>query len=801
MMTSRWLAPLFLLPVLLAGVSACQGLPADVLYRCEPDLSCVPRGTVCGADGLCHPAGEVTPVVDAGPGTDAGIVDAGVADAGVNDAGASDGGAADAGASDAGATDAGATDSGVPDAGGADAGGPDAGADAGADDAGVVDGGPQDAGACVPAAFCPMSLECGYWDAGCGVELNCQRDCAAPLECGVDVPNVCALPHLCSRGWCWENPFPQGNTLLASWGADARHVWFAGRNSTVLGWNGERSQVAVLPLTVNEDLLGVHGSAANDVYVVGTDATMLHFDGAQWEAEGLSVTTTYAGTVFGVWAGGGGQAWAVGTNLILARDGTQPPGSRWHAETISAPPGEDFTAVWGFSPAELYAFTTTGKVYRRSAANFWAQETLPNLTAGVFGEAWGAEGTLLLGGAVGTGKDGLLRSRAVDGGWRSTTYTAMGPVTGLSGLSAADVWVVTAAQVLHYLDAGTPTLIPTANDAGYLDLTATGQHQAVIGGTAGVLGTFSPAGLFQRSGGDRRDVTTVCGPRPEALYAGVSSAATAAVLTRTPGDGGTRWVGNEVGLPLGSAFTSCFAQDELAWLPAAPGRGASKARGSTTFVVDFTAAPLTGAHYGGFGAPGGPYFFPRESGAHPFVDVSADGGLAATTAVTILPNNQGVPRAAFGLGSGDAVVVGTKGSTFSWLPDGGFSSVTNLSTFDLRAVHGAVRAAGGSLYVAVDAAGTIWSRADGGAFTPSTVSPQTDLTGVWVGARDVWGVGNRAQAGSRSVATLFHDDGATVRWVDLPLDTAQPLWGLAGDGGTTLFVGGANGALLRRDLP
>ncbi|MBW2731544.1 MAG: hypothetical protein JRH20_04070 [Deltaproteobacteria bacterium] len=44
--------------------------------------------------------------------------------------------------------------------------------------------------------------------------------------------------HVCSAdGWCWENPMPQGNDLLAVWARNSR-VLAVGRAGTVLSFNG-----------------------------------------------------------------------------------------------------------------------------------------------------------------------------------------------------------------------------------------------------------------------------------------------------------------------------------------------------------------------------------------------------------------------------------------------------------------------------------------------------------------------------------------------------------------------------------
>ncbi len=38
--------------------------------------------------------------------------------------------------------------------------------------------------------------------------------------------------------WVWQNPLPQGNDLVGVWGAGANEIWGVGRAGTILKWNG-----------------------------------------------------------------------------------------------------------------------------------------------------------------------------------------------------------------------------------------------------------------------------------------------------------------------------------------------------------------------------------------------------------------------------------------------------------------------------------------------------------------------------------------------------------------------------------
>lgn len=81
--------------------------------------------------------------------------------------------------------------------------------------------------------------------------------------------------RICSAdGYCWENPLPQGNFLLAVWGKDASQVWAVGYSGTILKWNGAVWE-AQAGGTLNP-LNAVWGASASNLWVVGAFGTILH---------------------------------------------------------------------------------------------------------------------------------------------------------------------------------------------------------------------------------------------------------------------------------------------------------------------------------------------------------------------------------------------------------------------------------------------------------------------------------------------------------------------------------------------
>lgn len=190
--------------------------------------------------------------------------------------------------------------------------------------------------------------------------------------------------------WCWENPFPQGNTLRAVhgtahddvwtvgeggvvlwWGGEAwtstpsgttatlRSVWAAARNDawiagdqgTLLHWDGTR----LVPTKVTDlSIAAVSGSAPNDVWAVANGpsakATLLHWDGKAWS----STPTPYA-SLRTLWVRAADDAWAAGNRdgilgsiLVLHYDG-----SSWNPVAVPSDRSfePDVTGFWGSGSA------------------------------------------------------------------------------------------------------------------------------------------------------------------------------------------------------------------------------------------------------------------------------------------------------------------------------------------------------------------------------------------------------------------------------------------------------------------
>ena len=188
---------------------------------------------------------------------------------------------------------------------------------------------------------------------------------------------------LTSTGWCWYYPLPQGNTL---WG-----VWAASKT---------------------------------DVFAVGTDGTILRFDGSLWRRETSGATQHLKG----VWGSGGGYVYAVGEGGTILRRGSQG----WVA--MASGTTASLHAVWGISMTDVVAVGAGGVIVRFNGKTWkpavsGTTSTLNGIWGSGAGKLWavGDKGTVL-------SFDGKT--------WKSLAVPTKNSLRGVWGNSATEVYAV-----------------------------------------------------------------------------------------------------------------------------------------------------------------------------------------------------------------------------------------------------------------------------------------------------------------------------------------------------------------------
>ncbi|TNF31655.1 MAG: hypothetical protein EP329_12000 [Deltaproteobacteria bacterium] len=276
---------------------------------------------------------------------------------------------------------------------------------------------------------------------------------------------------------------------------------------------------------VDVTLRGIYGRAADDVWVFGDDATVLHWDGATWTHEftlaGIKLFSAWIvpGTTEreGVYAVGSGGllieyvagAWrttqiaepvelhdifgvddvlfAVGADAVIT---LKRPGFSWRGQTSNDPRDRDLWAIVGRAADDLVAFGEDGAVVRYNGDKWTTQQPAgPQwASADLVSAAWADDG----------GADRYLVVAAEGGGltWSANKWVDMAtrPERGVRDIAGTGemLWAVgKGGLVAERNDQGWSAFsIGSATDLNALDVAADGTVWAV--GAAGSLVRIAP---------------------------------------------------------------------------------------------------------------------------------------------------------------------------------------------------------------------------------------------------------------------------------------------------------------------
>jgi hypothetical protein len=185
---------------------------------------------------------------------------------------------------------------------------------------------------------------------------------------GPDKGILCATAtgdEVCTNGWCWQHPRPQGNTLHAITRIGSTR-FAVGLRGTILRDQGQGWKPMSSGTTV--DLYGVHGLATNAVYAVGATGTVRFWNGSSWNAFEPAPPASVVSTLRAVRK--------VGIELVAVGDGgltLRFDGSKWN----QAPAGTaNLHAVWGDGVSDTVLVGGDSGLHRLLAGS-WVPESPP----------------------------------------------------------------------------------------------------------------------------------------------------------------------------------------------------------------------------------------------------------------------------------------------------------------------------------------------------------------------------------------------------------------------------------------
>ncbi|MCA9664048.1 MAG: hypothetical protein KC503_00625 [Myxococcales bacterium] len=579
---------------------------------------------------------------------------------------------------------------------------------------------------------------------------------------------------LCSDdGWCWENPLPMGDRLLAVWGVSADDLWVVGDRGTLVHYvgstagSGSWTRSSVDGAAVS--LYDLWGRAKDDIYAVGERGTVLHYDGARWS----QMATPTEATLLGVW-GDNDRVYAVGKAGTILVDAGQG------FEAQSSGTQRTLHAVWGSGAGHVVAVGEASTILHLAGDRWLSYEQV-----------------------AGGGANRFPLTIA------PSTPSAAVDLLAVSGSGPSDIFVAGAGGVVRHFDGTSWRALPSGTTARIHDFAASADGAPLAVGADGLMLTFDGAAFRPLdSGTDRRLYSAWRSPQGDVFAAGsegivvrydgtraleLAGAAARASLYAVASRGGTAYA-------VGSGGVIVERRDKR-WLRAASGTdrdlyAVSVASDGAAFAVGQLGVTLRGGGDGGWQLIG-------EPSARTLRGVWAASG-ANVTAVghggTIL-RYDGVRWRAEQSGSdadllavwgylGGRVAVGSFGTLLR--ERGGRWSADSIDGLTAEAQQKLVfRGVGGSgpddIYAVGD--GGVVARYDGQRWRLMSSPTSQTLRAVSFGPR-----GAAYAVGVQGVLLELVDG----RWRAHDAGTTRSLWGVsAGDEGHVVV--GDQGTILRRD--
>ena len=198
-----------------------------------------------------------------------------------------------------------------------------------------------------------------------------------------------------------------------------------------------------------EFLKGVWGSSATDVFAVGENGMILHYDGIEW-IKMKSPTTEH---LYGVWGSSSSNVYAVGeSGTILYYNGFT-----WSAD-IESGTTEGLRAIWGVGSSDIYSVGDSGTILNYDGMSWSEMES--NSAAWLLG-IWGtSESSIYAVGGFYDGVGGWFSPDSWDGGvilhydgtvWSEVKTDIDNRLFSIWGSSENDIYTVGAgATILYY---------------------------------------------------------------------------------------------------------------------------------------------------------------------------------------------------------------------------------------------------------------------------------------------------------------------------------------------------------------
>ena len=232
----------------------------------------------------------------------------------------------------------------------------------------------------------------------------------------------------------WK-PAPSAPNLFAAidvWAFSETDVWVIDGSSTIQRYDGDAW--SALDSGSNAGILCIFALSSTEVWLC-SGGDLLFYDGATFEPMNVSQPTGLSGLT-DVWASSPNDVWAVGDDAIVAHY----DGNAW-GRTIAGSPFK--SSIWGSGPSDVYALSTFDLMHYDGST--WTEVDLDG--GGGDGQVWGTSAN-----DVWVMPDSSELSHFDGTQWETIdTFDFVGDLTAVWGPSSDDLWAVgSAGAIAHY---------------------------------------------------------------------------------------------------------------------------------------------------------------------------------------------------------------------------------------------------------------------------------------------------------------------------------------------------------------
>ena len=221
-------------------------------------------------------------------------------------------------------------------------------------------------------------------------------------------------------GWNTAAGAPSLMNALRVWAFSPTNVWVLDGTANIHVFDGKAWSELATPST--DGLTCVYALSETDAYLC-TNSSVLHYDGTTFTASDVQTPTGLSGLT-ALWASSDTDLWVVGMDAIVAHYN----GTSWQRTIVGEP---NKGSIWGSSPSDIYALGVFGLDHYDGST--WTGITLDS--GGGDGQVWGTSAT-----DVWAMTDSSQVSHFDGTKWTTSDLNLIGELGAVWGAAPNDVW-------------------------------------------------------------------------------------------------------------------------------------------------------------------------------------------------------------------------------------------------------------------------------------------------------------------------------------------------------------------------